>query len=223
MPRNVHVSGTSDGLKEAIEERLQRAGASMVDKADEADITIRFDEDEPCDIAVVPFGSKASKSGMMIELSDVIIPNGGRKWGNGTMIDWVQQIKRGEDPPIESETRFWVNVRDVADAISTLCLGNKDKPVEGSFRMCGRRSWKSEHVIDEIRVLWNRYNNAINHTHTAESLSEVPSPVRGIFSNGVKKPDLRGLHEALIASGGEGWHPLVPMRISLMEMIAHSD
>ena len=75
-------------------------------------------------------------------------------------------------------------------------------------------------VTDEIRILWERYNNSINHSHTIESLSEVPSPVRGLHSEIEERPDLSKIHDALIMSGGEGWHPLVPMRVSLMEMIA---
>ena len=89
--------------------------------------------------------------------------------------------------------------------------------------MCGRRAWSSENVIDEIRILWERYNNAINHSHTIESLSEIPSPVRGIYSEKSETPDLGGIHQALIASGSEGWHPIVPMRVSIMEMIALTD
>jgi hypothetical protein len=220
MPRNVHVSGSLDGLREALEERLQRAGASIVDQAEKADVTIQINGQENCDIAIVPHGSELSNSGVVIELRDVIIPNGGRNWGNGIMIDWIEQIMSGNQPALESNTRFWVNVRDVVDAISDICLNKKENIPDGNYRMCGRRSWEMGDVVDEIRVLWERYSNAINHSHTVESLSEVPSPVRGIHSEIAERPDLSNLHEALIKSGGDGWHPLVPMRVSLMEMIA---
>jgi len=223
MPRNVHVSGPQDGLREALEERLQRAGATIVGEAGEADVTIQIDGNEDCDISIVPPGSIPSSSDIEIELSDVIIPNGGRNWGNGIMIDWVEQIMSGEKPLPESANRFWVNVRDVADAISTICLSGEENTPTGNYRMCGRRSWRSEDVTDEIRVLWQRYNNAVKHSHTIESLSEVPNPVRGIYSERSERPDLDALHEALIQSGGEGWHPLVPMRVSLMEMIADAN
>jgi hypothetical protein len=220
MLKSVHVSGPLDGLREALEERIQRAGASIVDMAEKADVTIQIDGQENCDIAIIPHGSGFSNSGIVIELSDVIIPNGGRKWGNGIMIDWIEQIMSGKQPTQESNTRFWINVRDVVDAISTICLNEKENIPDGNYRMCGRRSWEMEDVADEIRVLWERYNNAINHSHTVESLSEVPSPVRGIHSEIAEKPDLSNLHEVLIKIRGDGWHPLVPMRVSLMEMIA---
>ena len=220
MPKSVHVSGPLDGLREALEERIQRAGASIVDQAEKADVTIQIDGQENCDIAIIPHGSRFSNSGIVIELSDVIIPNGGRKWGNGIMIDWIEQIMSGKQPTLESNTRFWINVRDVVDAISTICLNEKENIPDGNYRMCGRRSWEMEDVADEIRILWERYNNAIHHSHTVESLSEVPSPVRGIHSEITEKPDLSNLHEVLIKIRGDGWHPLVPMRVSLMEMIA---
>ena len=223
MLRNVHVSGTSDGLREALEQRLQRAGASIVENPDESELVVGIDQEEDCDIAVIPMGSDPPKSKIVVELKDVVIPNGGRKWGNEIMIDWIRQIKFGGEPKIESMDRFWVNVRDVTDAITCLCLNEKEPNLSGSFRMCGRRAWSSEDVIDEIRILWERYNNAINHSHTIESLSEVPSPVRGIYSERSETVDLGSLNHALIAIGGEGWHPMVPMRVSIMEMIAHTD
>ena len=220
MPRSVHVSGLSDGLREALVERLERAGAELVDEPEQAEVTIQIDGQEKCDIAIIPQGSEPPESAIVIELSDVIIPNGGRKWGNDVMTDWVNQILNGKKPVPESNIRFWVNVRDVVDAISTICLNKEEKTPNVKYRMCGRRAWEMEDVTDEIRVLWERYNNSINHSHTIESLSEVPSPVRGIHSEVGERPDLSSLHEVLIRSGGDGWHPLVPMRVSLMEMIA---
>tara|TARA_B100000287_G_C20444432_1_gene706933 strand:+ start:105 stop:776 length:672 start_codon:yes stop_codon:yes gene_type:complete len=223
MPRSVHVSGSSDGLREALVERLERAGAKLVAEPEKAEVTIQIDGQDKCDIAIIPPGSDPPEAGIVIELSDVIIPNGGRKWGNGAITDWVEQIMCGEKPDLEHIVRFWVNIRDVVDAISTICLNQDEKIPDGNYRMCGRRGWEMEDVTDEIRVLWKRYNNSINHSHTIESLSEVPSPVRGIHSKIEERPDLSNLHQVLLRCGGDGWHPLVPMRVSLMEMIASAN
>jgi|TARA_B100001996_G_scaffold180562_1_gene137831 hypothetical protein len=220
MPRSVHVSGSSDGLRGALEERLERAGAELVDEPEKAEVTIQIDSPESSDIAIVPLGSSSPGSGIVIELSDVIIPNGGKKWGNGVITDWIEKIMSGKKPDSEPNIRFWVNVRDVVDAISTICLNGKEKIPNGNYTMCGRRAWEMADVTDEIRVLWERYNNSINHSHTIESLSKVPSPVRGLHSRIEERPDLTKIHEALVMAGGDGWHPLVPMRVSLMEMIA---
>ena len=223
MQKNIHLSGTSDGLKEALEERLIRAGASIVADPADSELTVGVNQKDKCDIAIVPQGSESPKTKIVIELEDVIIPGGGESWGNQIMIDWVRQVKEEIEPVIEPVDRFWVNVRDVTDAITCLCMNEKEPNLSGSFRMCGRRAWSSENVIDEIRILWERYNNSINHSHTIESLSEIPSPVRGIYSEKSETPDLGGIHQALIASGSEGWHPVVPMRVSIMEMIALTD
>ena len=77
MLRNVHVSGTSDGLREALEQRLQRAGASIVADRYDSEIVVGLDQEEDCDIAVIPMGSNPPKSTIVVELRDVIIPNGG--------------------------------------------------------------------------------------------------------------------------------------------------
>ena len=127
MLRSVHVSGSSDGLREALEERLERAGAQLVDEPEKAEITINIDSQESSDIAIVAPGSRSPGSGIVIELSDVIIPNGGRKWGNGVMTDWIEKIMSEKKPDLEPNIRFWVNVRDVVDAISTICLNGKEK------------------------------------------------------------------------------------------------
>ena len=213
------MSGLKDGLRQALEDRLVRAGASISEEPLDADLTIGLGTDEECDIAVLPPGSNSENAGLLVTLRDVIIPDGSRDWGNGTLLDWIEQIKLGEIPQTNSDSRYWVNVRDVADALTTLALSEDGLVSIGQVNMCGRRGWNGADVVDEIRVLWERYNNAINHSHTAESLSGVPSPVRSIVPQ-VERPELGGLHRALIESGGEGWHPLVTMRTSLMELIA---
>tara|TARA_B100000029_G_scaffold64936_1_gene58115 strand:+ start:4817 stop:5485 length:669 start_codon:yes stop_codon:yes gene_type:complete len=222
MPKSVHFSGTNDGLRQAIEDRLVRAGASISEEPQGADMNIGLGTDLECDIAVLPPGSDSDRADLVVRLCDVIIPNGGRDWGTGTLLDWVDQVKHGLEPQTGSDSRYWVNVRDVADALVTLALGRDGLAYSGRVNMCGRRGWRDEDVVDEIRILWERYNNAINHSHTVDSLSGVPSPVRGIHSQH-ESPELGALHNALIESGGEGWHPLVPMRTSLMELIASTE
>ncbi len=219
MPRSVYLFGPHDGLRLAIEDKLVRAGASISNEPHESDLKIALGTEEECDIVVLPPGSDSEKADLVVSLSDVIIPNGSREWGTGTLLDWVDQVKHGLEPQIGSDSRHWVNVRDVADALTTLALGQDGLACRGRVNMCGRRGWRDEDVVDEIRVLWERYNNAVNHSHTVDSLSGVPSPVRGIHSQ-QESPELGALHSALIDSGGEGWHPIVPMRTSLMELIA---
>ena len=66
MPKSVRVSGSSDGLREALEGRLERAGATLVSESDSAEVTIQIDEQESGDIAIVPLGSETPGSGIVI-------------------------------------------------------------------------------------------------------------------------------------------------------------
>ena len=45
MLRNVHVSGKSDGLREALEERLQRSGASIVEDPSDSELVVGIDQE----------------------------------------------------------------------------------------------------------------------------------------------------------------------------------
>lgn len=220
MSRSITILGPMDGLRGYLEERLERAGAKLVKEQKHVDFTICIGINEKCDLSVVPHGTDNPLSTVSIGLEDVIIPSRAKGWGNGKLLDWIDCIKKGHDPLIEDGVRYWVNIRDVVEAITTISMFEGKLGSSDQIKICGRRGWKDEHIIDEIRILWERYSNSINHSHTIESLSGVPSPVRGIYSEESIPQGLDSIHELLIECGGNGWHPLVPMRISLMEMIA---
>ena len=40
IPKTVHISGTVDAFREALEDRLQRAGAKITDESDGAEVTV---------------------------------------------------------------------------------------------------------------------------------------------------------------------------------------
>tara|TARA_B100000945_G_scaffold272144_1_gene234408 strand:+ start:1160 stop:1831 length:672 start_codon:yes stop_codon:yes gene_type:complete len=223
MPKSIHLSGVSDGLYFALRDRLIRVGANVVEEPKEADFTVSVGADQKTDLAILPYGASHHDSSMAVILSDVIVPNGKREWDNGVILDWIDMVKRGELLNQNEDPRFWVNARDVVDALSVICLSEGTSSLTGQVRMSGRRAWISEDVYDEIRILWERYVNAVNHSHTVDSLSGTPSPVRGIDVEKPDSPDLGPLHQVLTEISGEGWHPLVPLRTSLMELIASSE
>jgi len=220
MLRSISVFGQMDGFREFLEERLERAGAELVDINKHADFKICIGINENCDLSLDSHGSENTLSNVAIGIEDVIIPSGARDWGNGKILDWIDCIKKGHDPITEDRIRYWVNIRDVVEAITTISMFEGEIGLYDQVKICGRRGWKDEHVIDEIRVLWERYSNSINYSHTIESLSSIPSPVRGIGSEESSLTGLDSIHDILITCGGNGWQPLVPLRISLMEMIA---
>jgi len=223
MSTTVFIDGEEDGLHAALRDRLGRAGVSASGSRDSAEIVVRLGMGEGGDIAVVPRVGSGGGSTLEVVVSDVIIPGWDSGWGCEEISRMVSGVKAGTSVPTYEGTRYWVHVRDVVDALCTLILPEGERVSEGLLHLCGRRPWEGDDVREEIELLWNRFNDAINHSHTADSLSGIPSPVRGSNNDDGNRPDLAPLHSALIESGGEGWHPLVAMRTSLMEAIALSE
>ena len=58
IPKTVHISGTVDAFREALEHRLQRTGANITDEPDGADVTVSLGEGASGDTAVVPDDSQ---------------------------------------------------------------------------------------------------------------------------------------------------------------------
>lgn len=148
-----------------------------------------------------------------VRLHDVYDPA-----GSGLLNIWVSAIIAGEEPEATDAIHHWVHVRDAEVAQRIL----EEHDVEGEFDLCGRRAWTQAMVLDEIRHLWSRFQHTLNHSHSAASLTEVPSPAAVTYTGPRRRPDLGPLHDALVACGSDGWRPMTAMRVGLMECIAHS-
>jgi nucleoside-diphosphate-sugar epimerase len=148
-----------------------------------------------------------------VRLHDVYTPG-----GSDLLSEWVLSVMRGGEPEPTDTIHHWVYHRDVENAIALL----ESKDVEGAFDLCGRRAWTQTMVVSEIETLWRRYQHALNHTHSIDSLSEVPSPAAVTYTGERRRPDLGPLHDALIACGSDGWRPMTAMRTGIMECIARS-
>lgn len=146
-----------------------------------------------------------------IEHIDVYSPDGA-----GTINQWVSDIVKGIEPQREERIRFWVHIRDADRAFETL----KNNDVSGNFQLSGRRAWNQEMILNEINILWTRYQNAVHGTHTIESLSDITSPAAFQIDANNLRPDLAPLHDALLSCGTDGWRPLIAIRVGLMECIA---
>ena len=146
-----------------------------------------------------------------IEHIDVYSPD-----GVGTINQWVSDIVKGIEPQREERIRFWVHIRDADRAFETL----KNNDVSGNFQLSGRRAWNQEMILNEINILWTRYQNAVHGTHTIESLSDITSPAAFQIDANNLRPNLAPLHDALLSCGTDGWRPLVAIRVGLMECIA---
>jgi hypothetical protein len=95
-------------------------------------------------------------------------------------------------------------------------------------------------VISELSVLTRRTNHAIDGNNQAlfdaedlvpnsplgqddnlKNTSSHSSVSRGPTDPNLGRPDLSLLHSSLLQARPEGWRPLAPFRVSIMEIIAH--
>ena len=220
MPRIVHIAGTVDAFRDALEDRLLRAGATISENPDAAEVTVSMGQGASGDIAIIPSDSQPGKAGLVIRVHDLLIPEGAEGWGPQTIHEWADWgIGGAIGEPNQDNPRHWVHVRDATDALAILILSDPNT-ASGIVNLCGRRAWSRESVITELSLLWGRFTDALQHTHTVSSLTGDQSLVSPDDTQ-VARPDLGPLHEALLRSGGDGWRPLVPMRVSLMEVLAH--
>ncbi len=235
MSKKINLLGKEDNFFLALKDRLERAGASFTTSSEDADITIglgKYANNELVDVAIIAENTDSRSgnisdirtAGLIIRIHDLMIPEGSQGWGPEDVEEWVKWIKNGtsEITP-EIQPKHWVHIRDTTDAISLLIMADTDAFAQGIVDLCGRRAWGPDPVIAEIKLLWNRFTNAIMYSHTVDSLAEVPSPAAVQFEGERHRPDLEPLHEAMKNAGREeGWRPLTPMRVALMEFLAHT-
>jgi len=148
-----------------------------------------------------------------IHFIDVYSPD-----GDSPINHWVSTILAGDEPQNDDTIYHWVHLRDAEIAKRILT----EYEVTGTFELCGRRAWTQQMVVDEIKGLWSRFQNAVKHSHTSQSLSDIPSPAAVRYSGERRRPNLGPLHDTLVACGTDGWRPMTAMRVGLMECIAHS-
>ena len=239
MTKVVHLLGKQDAVYLALADRLERAGATFSQNTEDADLIIAVAANtadlwwiDEVDIAVIPGNASLSceylpHAKIYFQVHDILVPQQVNGWGSKILSDWVDWVKDGSEgnPPEDVEARHWVHIRDATDAIAqiSLALDIPDNLIFRHLDVAGRRAWTSNAVLDEMKLLWRRYNDALHLTHTVESLTNVPSPASQQFDGQISRPNLVPLHNAMLESGREeGWRPLTPMRVGLMELFAHS-
>ena len=238
MTKVVHLLGEQDAVYLAIADRLERAGATLSQNIEDADlriaVTANTEESDlwwqsEVDIAVIPgnaskYSEYLPRAKIYFHVHDILVPQQVNGWGSKILSDWVDWVKDGSEgnPPEDVEARHWVHIRDATDAITQISLTEADIAV-GVIDLAGRRAWSSDAVLDEMKLLWRRYTDSLYLTHTVESLTNVPSPASQQFEGKISRPNLAPLHDAMLAAGREeGWRPLTAMRVGLMELFAHS-
>ena len=104
-----------------------------------------------------------------------------------------------------------------------LIMSDIGEKSQNELNISGRRAWSADSIVQEMEILWGRYSDSLNYSHTVQSLSSIPGPVTDTYGKQPERPDLSAIHDCLRQCGSEGWHPLVPMRVSLMEIFAHAN
>ena len=188
MSKKIALLGEKDNFFFALKDRLERAGAILSHDSEEVDITIglgKYALDELVDVAIIAENDDPRSGnldgiknvGLIIRIHDLMVPEGSQGWGPADVEEWVDWIRAGTtDVTPEIKPKHWVHIRDTTDAVSLLVMADTDAFAQGVIDLCGRRAWGPDAVISEINLLWSRFTNAINHSHTTKSLSEVPSP-----------------------------------------------
>jgi nucleoside-diphosphate-sugar epimerase len=222
MGQDICIQGSKDFLYLALEDRLKRSGINIISDPKNASSTIGIDTKYEVDLLIVPKGSKNNNGRLVITIHDLIIPTGHSKWSPKDIYLFVEQIKNNEINIIDkSKIHYLVHIRDAIEAISMIVLSNNFHDSRGTMNICGRRAWSNESIFNEIKMLWTRFHNSIHYTHT-ESLSKIPSIISENNRKNRERPNLDSLNKELIRAGGDGWHPLTPLRTGLMELLAQN-
>jgi len=170
-------------------------------------------------VVVTPDSRVEINHGCKIIVHDLLTPSINQPpWSSQIVHNWIERILRNEDIAPSSSIHYWVSHRDVVSGLIDLLKCENLPSVE--LHMCGRKSWKSDEVIDELRMLIRRSVHAASQSFDGEDLA-TRSPI-AFSSSGpsIERPDLAKLHSTLCQVQPDGWRTLIPLRVSLMEMIA---
>ena len=225
---SVRIHGHDSLLGQALSNRLERADieqshAAVGASADIADTTVVCWDGagtlpESCDLLIRPASVEAPPCTATCELvlHDLYIPGGAGPWGPQEIevaLDRHQGMGSGDS--LEEHPRWWLHVRDLLDAVVLLL---HDPPL-GVLHASGRRGWPHDVLLSELDMLWSRLHAVRGSSLSAADLAPAETRLE-VVADRSSRPDLAPLHSALQQAGAEGWHPVIPLRVGLMECIA---
>ena len=225
---SVRIHGHDSLLGQALSDRLERADieqshAAVGASADIADTTVVCWDGagtlpESCDLLIRPASVESPPCTATCELvlHDLYIPGGAGPWGPQEIevaLDRHQGMGSGDS--LEEHPRWWLHVRDLLDAVVLLL---HDPPL-GVLHASGRRGWPHDVLLSELDMLWSRLHAVRGSSLSAADLAPAETRLEAVADRS-SRPDLAPLHSALQQAGAEGWHPVIPLRVGLMECIA---
>ena len=225
---SVRIHGHDSLLGQALSDRLERADieqshAAVGASADIADTTVVCWDGagtlpESCDLLIRPASVESPPCTATCELvlHDLYIPGGAGPWGPQEIevaLDRHQGMGSGDS--LEEHPRWWLHVRDLLDAVVLLL---HDPPL-GVLHASGRRGWPHDVLLSELDMLWSRLHAVRGSSLSAADLAPAETRLE-VVADRSSRPDLAPLHSALQQAGAGGWHPVIPLRVGLMECIA---
>lgn len=118
---------------------------------------------------------------------------------------------------------YWCSITDVAEALIRFLAHPTFDDI--SYHVSGRRYWSAEETREEFLALAQRTeagrtgNFAIHHLETAR-LQSVSVEAVDSSNRPPERPDLGSFHRHLEGTTGEGWRPTMPLRQTLMLVLA---
>lgn len=118
---------------------------------------------------------------------------------------------------------YWCSISDVTEALIRFLAHPTFDDV--NYHVSGRRYWSAEETRKEFLALAGRTdagrtgNFAIHHLETAQ-LQSVSVEVVDASNRPPERPDLGSFHRHLEGTTGEGWRPTMPLRQTLMLVLA---
>ena len=225
---SVRIHGHDSLLGQALSDRLERADieqshAAVGASADIADTTVVCWDGagtlpESCDLLIRPASVESPPCTATCELvlHDLYIPGGAGPWGPQEIevaLDRHQGMGSGDS--LEEHPRWWLHVRDLLDAAVLLL---HDPPL-GVLHASGRRGWPHDVLLSELDMLWSRLHAVRGSSLSAADLAPAETRLE-VVADRSSRPDLAPLHSALQRAAADGWHPVIPLRVGLMECIA---
>jgi len=225
---SVRIHGHDSLLGQALSDRLERADieqshAAVGASADIADTTVVCWDGagtlpESCDLLIRPASVESPPCTATCELvlHDLYIPGGAGPWGPQEIevaLDRHQGMGSGDS--LEEHPRWWLHVRDLLDAAVLLL---HDPPL-GVLHASGRRGWPHDVLLSELDMLWSRLHAVRGSSLSAADLAPAETRLEAVADRS-SRPDLAPLHSALQRAAAGGWHPVIPLRVGLMECIA---
>ena len=224
----VRIHGHDSLLGRALSDRLERADieqshASVVASTGIADTTIVCWDGagtlpDSCDLLIRPTSVESPPCTARCELvlHDLYIPGGSGPWGPQEIEMALDRHQRGgSGDSLEEHPRWWLHVRDLLDAVVPLL----PEPPLGVLYASGRRGWPHDVLLSELDMLWSRLHAVRGSSLSAADLAPAETRLEAVADRSAR-PDLAPLHSALEQAGAGGWHPVIPLRVGLMECIA---